>query len=189
MRSYASCESNLALTGQTIGEALAATAARLPDGLALVSRHQDVRLTWSELAAQVEDVAKGLLAIGVETGDRVGIWSPTRVEWTLLQFATARVGAILVNVNPAYRPNELAYALGQSGVRVLVTAPSFKASDYIDMVSSVRSSLPSLERVIVLGPDWDALVDGGRSVDVARLHKRESVLDCDDPINIQYTSG
>ena len=189
MRSYASGPSTRPLTGQTVGEALAATATRLPDGPAVVSRHQDVRLTWSELAAQVEDVARGLLAIGVEQGDRVGIWSPTRVEWTLLQFATARVGAILVNVNPAYRPPELAYALGQSGVRVLVTAPSFKTSDYVDMVSSVRSSLPSLERVVVLGPEWDSLVDGGRSVDVAALGAREASLDCDDPINIQYTSG
>src|SRR4051812_6502729 len=188
MRSYASGPSTRPLMGQTIGEALAATAARLPDGLALVSRHQDVRLTWSELAAQVEDVARGLVAIGVETGDRVGIWSPTRVEWTLLQFATARIGAILVNVNPAYRPNELAYALGQSGVRVLVTAPSFKTSDYIDMVASVRDSLPALDGVVVLGPAWEELVDRGRSVDLARLHERESSLDCDDAINIQYTS-
>src|SRR5207248_3569015 len=129
---------------------------------------------WSDLFAQVEDVAKGLLAIGVETGDRVGIWSPTRVEWTLLQFATARVGAILVNVNPAYRPNELAYALGQSGVRVLVTAPNFKTSDYIDMVASVRDSLPALERVIVLGPEWDSLVADGRAVEPGRLHEREA---------------
>src|SRR5438067_2347867 len=180
MRSYASGPSTQPMTGQTVGEALASIAARLPDGPAVMSRHQDVRLTWSELAAQVEDVARGLLAIGVEQGDRVGIWSPTRVEWTLLQFATARVGAILVNVNPAYRPPELAYALGQSGVRVLVTAPSFKTSDYVDMVSSVRSELPALERVVVLGPEWDALVDGGRSVDVARLHEREGSLDCKD---------
>src|SRR3954468_13475191 len=157
MRSYASGPSTRPMTGQTVGEALAATAARLPDSLAVISRHQEVRLTWSELAAQVEDVARGLLTIGIEQGDRVGIWSPTRVEWTLLQFATARVGAILVNVNPAYRPNELAYALGHSGVRMLVTAPSFKTSDYVVMVSSVRDSLPTLERVVVLGPEWDAL--------------------------------
>src|SRR5437870_1059983 len=104
MRSYASGPSTTPLSGQTIGEALASTVSRLPDGLALVSRHQDVRLSWAELARRVEEVALGLLAIGVEKGERVGIWSPTRVEWTLLQFATARVGAILVNVNPAYRP-------------------------------------------------------------------------------------
>src|SRR5438552_10005421 len=189
MRSYASGPSTQPLSGQTIGEALAATAVRLPDGLALVSRHQDVRLRWGELAERVEEVALALLAIGVERGDRVGIWSPTRVEWTLLQFATARVGAILVNVNPAYRPAELAYALGQSGVRVLVTAPSFKTSDYVAMVSEVRSELPALERVVVLGPEWDSLVAEGRAVDVARLHEREGKLGCDDPINIQYTSG
>src|SRR5438552_7837493 len=176
MRSYASGPSTQPLSGQPIGEALAATAVRLPDRPALVSRHQDVRLSWGELAERVEEVALGVLAIGVERGDRVGIWSPTRVEWTLLQFATARVGAILVNVNPAYRPAELAYAVGQSGVRVLVTAPSFKTSDYVDMVSSVRSSLPSLERVIVLGPDWDSFVDGGRSVDVGALGAREASL-------------
>jgi fatty-acyl-CoA synthase len=177
------------LSGQTIGEALAATAARLPDGLALVSRHQNVRLTWSELAAGVDEVALGLLAIGVEKGERVGIWSPTRVEWTLLQFATARVGAVLVNVNPAYRPSELAYALSQSGVRLLVTAESFKTSNYVEMVASVRPELPALERVIVLGPDWEELIAAGRSVDVASLRDREASLDCDDPINIQYTSG
>src|SRR5437763_12045795 len=183
MRSYASGPSTQPLSGQTIGEALAATAGRLPEGLALVSRHQGVRLTWSKLARKVSEVALGLLSVGVERGDRVGMWSPTRVEWTLLQFATARVGAILVTVNPAYRPPELAYALGQSGVRVLVTAPSFKTSDYVDMVSSVRSSLPSLERVIVLGPEWDALVDSGRAVSVDALRAREASLDCDDPIN------
>src|SRR5438874_1297080 len=111
MRSYASGPSVEPLSGKTIAECLASTAARLPDGLALVSRHQEVRLSWRELAQRVEDVALGLLAIGVEKGERVGIWSPTCVEWTLLQFAAARVGAILVNVNPAYRPAELAYAL------------------------------------------------------------------------------
>src|SRR4051812_10340020 len=189
MRSYASGAATQPLSGQTLGEALTAIAGRLPDGLALVSRHQDVRLTWSELARQVEEAALGLLAVGVDKGDRVGIWSPTRVEWTLLQFATARVGAILVNINPAYRPAELAYALGHSGVRVLVTAPSFKTSDYVAMVESVRGDLPTLERVVVLGPDWDSLLADGQSVDTARLAKREAELDCDDPINIQYTSG
>src|SRR5438270_11656543 len=142
MRSYASGPSAQPLSGQTIGEALAATAARLPDGLALVSRHQDVRLSWRELDQRVEDVALGLLAIGVEKGERVGIWSPTCIEWTLLQFAADRGGAILVNVNHAYRPAELAYALQQSGVRVLVTAESFKTSDYLAMVAEVRADLP-----------------------------------------------
>ena len=111
MRSYASGASERPLSGETIGDCLAATAQRFPDGLALVSRAQGVRLTWRELADRTEAVALGLLGIGIETGDRVGIWSPTCVEWTLLQFGAARVGAILVNVNPAYRSGELAYAL------------------------------------------------------------------------------
>src|SRR5438093_7529847 len=154
-RSYVSSSAASPLSGQTIGDHLASVISRQPDAEALVSRHQGARLTYGELGREVERVARGLLGLGIEKGDRVGIWSPTRVEWTLLQFATARVGAILVNVNPAYRPAELAYALGQSGVRVLVTAPSFKTSDYVAMVDEVRGELPALERVVVLGPQWD----------------------------------
>ena len=120
--SYASGTSSEALSGQTVGAALAATVAQHPDELGLVSRHQGIRLSYRELGREVERVALGLLALGIEPRDRVGIWSPTCVEWTYLQFATARVGAILVNINPAYRSNELAHALGHSGVRMLVTA-------------------------------------------------------------------
>jgi fatty-acyl-CoA synthase len=198
MRSYASGASDRSLSGETIGDCLAATARRLPDGLALVSRAQSVRLTWRELAEQTEALALGLLAIGIERGDRVGIWSPTCAEWTALQFAAARVGAILVNVNPAYRPAELSYALRQSGVRVLVTAPRFKTSDYLAMAAEVRAELPALERVVVIGSDratgpedllFDEVVAAGRDVDPARLAEREAALDPDDPINIQYTSG
>ena len=157
-----------------------------------------VRLTWRELADQTEALALGLLGIGIENGDRVGIWAPTCVEWTVLQFAAARVGAILVNVNPAYRPAELSYALRQSGVRVLVTAPRFKTSDYLAMVAEVRAELPALERVVVIGSDraagpddllFDELISAGREVDLGRLAEREEGLDPDDPINIQYTSG
>jgi fatty-acyl-CoA synthase len=198
MRSYASGASEQSLSGETIGDCLAATARRFSDGLALVSRAQRVRLTWRELADQTEALALGLLAIGIENGDRVGIWSPTCVEWTVLQFAAARVGAILVNVNPAYRSAELSYALGQSGVRVLVTAPRFKTSDYLAMVAQVRAELPALERVVVIGSDraagaedllFDELNSAGREVDLVRLAEREAGLDPDDPINIQYTSG
>jgi fatty-acyl-CoA synthase len=198
MRSYASGVSERPLSGETIGDCLAATVARFPDGLALVSRAQGVRLTWRELADRTEVVALGLLGIGIEKGDRVGIWSPTCVEWTLLQFGAARVGAILVNVNPAYRSGELAYALRQSGVRVLVTAPRFKTSDYLAMAADVRDELPTLERVVVIGSDraagtedllFDELTPAGEAVDPGRLAEREARLDPDDPINIQYTSG
>jgi len=198
MRSYASGASTQPLSGDTIGESLAATAGRLPNELALVSRAQDVRLTWQELADQAEAVALGLLVIGIEKGDRVGIWAPTCVEWSLLQLGAARVGAILVNVNPAYRPAELAYALRQSGVRVLVTAPRFKTSDYVAMVAEARDGLPALERVVVIGAEravatedllFDELVSAGRDVDLARLAEREAGLEPDDPINIQFTSG
>ena len=130
------------LVDDTIGAALASMVASQPDRLALVARHQDIRWTWDELGEVVERVALGLLTLGIERGDRVGIWSPTCAEWTVLQFACARVGAILVNVNPAYRPIELAYTLGQSGVRLLVTAESFKTSDYLAMIAEVRDELP-----------------------------------------------
>jgi fatty-acyl-CoA synthase len=198
MRSYASGASVQSLSGDTIGECLAATAGRVPNGLALVSRHQGVRLTWHELTDRTDALALGLIAVGIEPGDRVGIWSPTCVEWTLLQLAAARVGAILVNVNPAYRPGELAYALVQSGVRLLVTAPRFKTSEYLSMVAEVRPDLEDLERVVVLGTEraegaddlvFDELVAAGRGVDPGRLADRQAGLDADDPINIQYTSG
>jgi fatty-acyl-CoA synthase len=198
MRSYASGPSVEPLSGDTIGACLDATASRLPHGLAVVSRHQDIRRTWRELVDDVDAVALGLIGIGVARGDRVGIWSPTRVEWTLLQLGTARVGAILVNVNPAYRPAELAYALRQSGVRVLVTAERFKTSEYLTMVADVREELPALERVIVLGQEragaggdllWAELLAAGTDIDGDRLAETEEQLDTDDPINIQYTSG
>jgi fatty-acyl-CoA synthase len=198
MKAYASGVSERPLSGETIGDCLAATARKFPDGLALVSRAQGVRLTWRELADQTDALALGLLGIGIENGDRVGIWSPTCVEWTLLQLAAARVGAILVNVNPAYRSAELSYALRQSGVRVLVTAPRFKTSDYLEMVADVRDVLPALQRVVVIGSEraagaddlrFDELISAGREVDPGRLATREAGLDPDDPVNIQYTSG
>ena len=186
------------LSGQTIGEYLSSVIARQPDAEALVSRHQEMRLTYGELGREVERVARGLLGLGIEKGDRVGIWSPTRVEWTLLQFATARAGAILVNINPAYRAGEMAYAVNQSGLRLLVTAPAFKTSDYRARIHEVRSQLPRLERVVVLGDQgtgvpgdllWDDLLAAGANVKAEDVELRETLLDADDPINIQYTSG
>jgi fatty-acyl-CoA synthase len=193
---YVHGASPVALLGETIGQNLDRTAARSPDHDALVSVHQGVRQTYAEFHAAVEEVARGLLALGIEPGERVGIWSPNNAEWVTLQYATAKVGAILVNVNPAYRTSELAYALGQSGVSTLVLAPRFRQADYLDMLEQVAGDLPALERRVVLGPDtpagamgWDELRSGAGRVPVERLRERQALLQFDDPINIQYTSG
>ena len=197
-KSYVSGGAASPLSGQTIGEYLSSVIARQPDAEALVSRHQEMWLTYGELGREVERVARGLLGLGIEKGDRVGIWSPTRVEWTLLQFATARVGAILVNINPAYRAGEMAYAVNQSALRLLVTAQAFKTSDYRARIHEVRSQLPRLERVVVFGDQgtgvpgdllWDDLLAAGANVKAEDIELRETLLDADDPINIQYTSG
>ncbi|MEA2347655.1 MAG: fatty-acyl-CoA synthase, partial [Thermoleophilaceae bacterium] len=178
------------MLGETIGANLERTVARVPDADALVSCHQDVRFTWAELDEAVNLLARGLMGLGLEKGDRVGVWSPNRYEWTLVQYATAKAGLILVNVNPAYRTSELEYALHQSGCRVLVAAPEFKGSDYGAMVEEVRAGLPALERVVLFGsPEWDALSAGGSGVPDASLRERMATLDFDDAINIQYTSG
>jgi len=194
--SYVHGASEIPLLGETIGRNLDRTAARVPDRDALVSVHQGIRLTYAQFLAAVEEVARGLLALGVEPGERVGIWSPNNAEWVTLQYATAKVGAIMVNVNPAYRTSELAYALGQSGVSTLVLAPRFRQADYLDMLDRVAGELPALDRRVVLGPDtpagamgWDQLREAGDRVPVDRLREREALLQFDDPINIQYTSG
>src|SRR5215217_2814848 len=145
--SYSHGASTVPLLGQTIGENLIETARRFPDAEALVVRHQDVRFTYADLVAEVELVARGLLAYGLAKGDRVGIWSPNNAEWVLVQYATAAIGVILVNINPAYRTHEVEYALRQSGCRMLIAATEFKTSDYRAMVAEVRPALRDLERV------------------------------------------
>jgi fatty-acyl-CoA synthase len=194
--SYVHGASPVPLLGETIGENLDRVVARVPDRDALVSVHQGVRLSYAQFHAAVEEVARGLLALEVQPGERVGIWSPNNAEWVILQYATAKVGAILVNLNPAYRTSELAYALGQSGVSTLVLAPRFRQADYLDMLDQVAGELPALARRVVLGPDtpagamsWDDLRQAGERVAVDRLREREALLQFDDPINIQYTSG
>ena len=186
--SYAHGPFSTPLLGETIGGCLERVAADQPDNDALVSSVQGVRFTYSELATAVDRLASALLSHGVQPRDRVGIWAPNCVEWVLVQFATAKVGAILVNVNPAYRTHELAYALKQSGVRLLFSAPAFKGSDYCAMVSDVRGEAPALEDAVFFDDatwsDWAShLVDGDA------LSVRAASLDTDDPINIQYTSG
>ena len=188
--SYASGISELPLLGDTIGANLERTVALFGGRDALVDCPSGRRWTYTELDRDVDRVARGLLGLGVEKGERVGIWAPNCPEWVLLQYATAKIGAVLVNVNPAYRTHELGYVLRQSGARVLVTAESFKTSDYVAMVGEVRAESPELTQVVVVGTEsWDQLVAGADDVPEAALATRAAELSCDDPINLQYTSG
>jgi fatty-acyl-CoA synthase len=190
MESYAQGEATPALLEETIGDNFERTVASYSDREALVEAATGRRWTWSELGADVDAVARGLIAAGVEKGDRVGIWAPNCAEWTLIQYATAKIGAILVNVNPAYRTHELAYAVNQSGLSLLVSASSFKTSDYRAMVEQVRDECPGLTRVVYLGgEDWTDLVREGEEVPADAVAERLRSLDPRDPINIQYTSG
>ncbi len=187
-KSYTSAISDTPLLGDTIGENLDRTVSRFPDRPALVDVPAGRRWTYAELAADVDALALGLLAAGVSVGDRVGIWAPNCAEWALTQYATAKVGAILVNINPAYRTSELEFVLNQSGARVLVAAQRLKTSDYAAMIDEVRPRCAALEQVVLLGTgEWDALLETGRRADPAALTAIE--LSADDPINIQYTSG
>ena len=187
-RSYASGPGDVPLIGRTIGEDLERTTRGQPDHEALVDVPTGRRWTYGELDAAADAVATALLQRGIAKGDRVGIWSPNCAEWVFLQYATAKVGAVLVNINPAYRSHELEYVLNQAGIRMLVAAPSFKTSDYAAMIEEVRARCAALTDVVLLdGPDWDAMAS--TTVDRAGLDERAATLDVDDPINIQYTSG
>ncbi|MFJ5065297.1 AMP-binding protein [Kitasatospora sp. NPDC088556] len=189
-RSYASGTSDVPLLGDTIGENLDRAVRAFPERDALIDRATARRWTYTELAADVDALALGLLDLGIAKGDRVGIWAPNCAEWTLTQYATAKLGAILVTINPAYRSHELAYVLNQAGIRLLVAAERFKASDYAGMIEEARPRCPELEsRVLIGGPDWDALLAAGRRADPGLLARRQRELAPDDPINIQYTSG
>jgi fatty-acyl-CoA synthase len=183
MLSYASGISDLALLGETIGENLERTVARFGDREALVDVATGRRWTYAEFDADVNRLALGLLARGIEKGDRVGIWAPNCAEWVITQYATAKAGAILVNVNPAYRTHELQYVVKQSGMRLLISAVSFKTSDYRGMIESI-----GFDDVVYLGEDgWSALME--TAGDPSQLRARQATLAFDDPINIQYTSG
>ncbi|MGK3200885.1 AMP-binding protein [Amycolatopsis sp. MEPSY49] len=188
--SYASGISEVPLLGDTIGDNFDRTVAAFGERDALVDRTAGRRWTYRELAAEVNALALGLVAQGIGKGDRVGIWSPNRAEWTFLQYATAKIGAILVNINPAYRSHELEYVLNQAGIRLLVASDKFKTSDYPAMVDEVREKCAALEHVVILGGEsWQALMDAGWRGDPASLAEKQAALSADDPINIQYTSG
>ena len=182
------------LLDTTIGVALRDAAGRWGDQLALVSRHQGLRWTWAQFDTEVDNIATGLLAHGVQAGDRVGIWAPNCAEWAVIQFATARIGAVLVTVNPAYRTSEVEYALNKIGCSVLVTAAQFKTSDYIGMLHDVwPERTPALRLVITLGEQaHDACLrwaDLALPADRARLEAAGATLSPDDAVNIQFTSG
>ena len=207
--SYVSGTSDTPLLGLTIGDALDHTAARFPDREALISRHQNLRYTYRELREEVDQAARGFMALGLQKGDRIGIWAANCAEWTITQFAAAKIGAILVNVNPSYRLHELEYALNQSGCKALVMAPNFRATSYIDVMTTLCPELqhsapgqldahraPHLRHVIRLGNErtsgmwvWGEVLERSKEVSAARLAERQAQQEFDDPANIQYTSG
>ena len=206
--SYVHGARDVPLLGETLGQNLDRTAARVPDTLALVVRSQGVRWTYAELVRRAEAFAAGLLALGLQRGDRVGIWSLNNAEWVVVQFATAKAGLILVNINPAYRLAELGYALNKVGCRTLVTATQFKSSDYIGLLQQLapelltarpgdlRSArLPDLQAVIQIGGEspgtipFDAVPGLANEVHRAELARLQPLLQFDDPVNIQFTSG
>jgi fatty-acyl-CoA synthase len=209
MLSYVSGPSQVPLLGETIGACLDRIATALPDRDALISCHQNIRLSYHELRGEAGRIARGLMALGIERGDRVAIWSPNCAEWVIAQYAAAKAGAILVNVNPAYKLRELEHALRQSGASVIITARRFRSTDYVEMLTSLAPGLaasarggrlsdvlPALTAVVYLGDSrepgglsWRELAASGDAVPDASLHARESVLQFDDPANIQYTSG
>jgi fatty-acyl-CoA synthase len=188
--SHAQGLESVPLLEETIGANLDRTIERFGERDALISCQQGRRYTYSELGAGVDELARALIAAGIERGDRLGIWSPNCAEWVLVQYATARAGVIMVNINPAYRTSELEYALKQSGCRMLISASAFKTSDYRAMVDEVRPNLPELERVVFLDSEgWDGLLAGAERVSQTELEALGRELDPHDPINIQYTSG
>ncbi|HET9645321.1 MAG TPA: AMP-binding protein, partial [Burkholderiaceae bacterium] len=198
------------LSTLTIPVLLAQTAARWPDRPAVAFQEQGVRWSWSQFAAEADRLAAGLSALGLKRGDRVGIWSPNRVEWLVTQFATARIGVILVNINPAYRLAELEYALNASGCRAIVSAERLRTSNYLEMLQTLApelqscepgklasARLPMLQFVIRVGQERtpgmlnydEVLAIGDRAFDRASFDAATAALDCHDPINIQFTSG
>ena len=194
MQAYAKGGTDTPLLEQTIGDNLEATARRFPEREALVVVHQDIRWSYRRFNDEVDRVARGLLARGIASGDRVGIWAPNLAEWVLVQYATAKLGAILVNINPAYRVHELEYVLQQSGCCSIVAARRFKTSDYVAMLQEARPRCPQLRDVILLDEpgvpaEWTRMLEEGERVEPAELTRRMATVKPHDAVNIQYTSG
>jgi fatty-acyl-CoA synthase len=188
-KSYAHGVSAVSLLGETIGENLSKACKMFSDREALISIHQNYRATYSQFWQQSEEVAKAFLAIGVQKGDRVALWAPNCYEWVLVQYATARIGAILVNINPAYRSSELAYVLGQSGTSVIVSAVSFRGNSYKAMIEEARWSCEHLKETIYLDESWQLFLHKAKNINDEQLSAAEQNIQFDEPINIQYTSG
>lgn len=187
--SYVSGPSSKPLLGETIGQNLKRTVDQFPQRVALVSVQQKVRLTYQELWDKTTMVAKALLSKGLKTGDRLGVWSANRYEWVVLQYATSRLGVILVNLNPAYRKKELLYTINQSEIKFLVSALKFKTSDYQQMVLKIKTKAPSLKETVFFDFDWEFFVNENQHTSDQDLAMVESKIQFDDPINLQYTSG
>ncbi|WP_291092977.1 AMP-binding protein [Empedobacter sp. UBA6745] len=187
--SYSSGASQYPLLGETIGENLRNTVAKYPQQEALVCVDQNYRATYTEFYSQTEQISKSLIAIGLQKGDRVGIWAPNRAEWTLLQYATARVGMILVNLNPAYRENELEFVLNQAEISAVFAALSFKTSEYKVMLNNVKENSKSLKHIIIFEENWDDFLIKGEEISTSEVHQIEQAVQFDDAVNIQYTSG
>lgn len=187
--SYAHGVSNIPLLGETVGENLRRTVENYGDNEALVANFQNYRATYKEFWEQVTEIAKGLMGYGVQKGDRVGIWSANRYEWVIVQYATARIGAIMVNINPAYRTSELEFALNQSSVNLLLAAKGFRKTSYLEMLDTVKPKCPELKKVLIIDYDWQKLIDAGKAISDESLDEVEKSLQFDDPVNIQYTSG
>ncbi len=188
-KSYEQGLSSTPLLGETISENLKKTVEKFPNREALVVPYQNYRATYSEFLEQISEIAKGLVAYGIKKGDRVGIWSPNRFEWVILQYATAYIGAIMVNVNPAYKAQELKFALKQSETKLLIMSKGFRKTNYIEILNEVRSSCVNLKDILVIEHDWDKLIAEGKKITDEQIEAIEGTLEFDEPINIQYTSG
>ena len=186
---YTHGASSVALLGETIDENLKKTAAKYANQEALICSHQNYRATYKEFYDQVVEVAKGLIALGVKRGERVGVWSPNCYQWTLLQYATAKIGVILVNINPAYRTSELIYVINQSGLSVMFSALQFKSSNYKKMMDDAREFTDTIRKAIFWDESWEHFLKEGKQISDETLRKYEEKVQFDDPVNIQYTSG
>lgn len=187
--SYASGISDIPLKGETIGQNLRQIATQFPEREALVSPYQNYRATYREFLQQVEEVAKALMAHGIQRGDRVGIWSPNRYEWVLVQYATALMGAIMVNINPGYKLAGLQYALEQSRINLLIASSHFRKTNYMEMLNELRPQCLYPKQTIIIEQDWVRFLESARQISDGQLAEREASLQFDDPVNIQYTSG